>query len=79
MPLAEVTEALELAEVEVKDTHTIGGYVNAQLGRIARIGDTVSLDDHAVKVIEMSGRRITRVLIVPLPPEAPLQAAASGK
>src|SRR5205823_14407903 len=69
MPLAEVTEALELAEVEVKDTHTIGGYVNAQLGRIARIGDTVNLDDHAVKVIEMSGRRITRVLIVPLAPE----------
>ncbi|HKA56087.1 MAG TPA: hemolysin family protein [Candidatus Binatia bacterium] len=79
MSLAEVTEALELAEVEVKDTHTIGGYVNAQLGRIARIGDTVNLDDHAVKVIEMSGRRITRVLIVPLPPEEPLQAAASGK
>jgi CBS domain containing-hemolysin-like protein len=79
MLLAEVTEALGLAEVEVKDTHTIGGYVNAQLGRIARIGDTVNLDDHRVKVVEMSGRRITRVLIVPLPPETPLQAAASGK
>jgi CBS domain containing-hemolysin-like protein len=78
MLLAEVTEALGLAEVEVKDTHTIGGYVNAQLGRIARIGDTVNLDDHRVKVVEMSGRRITRVLIVPLPPETPLQAAASG-
>jgi CBS domain containing-hemolysin-like protein len=79
MPLAEVITALGLAQVEVKDTHTIGGYVNAQLGRIARIGDTVELDEHLVKVLEMNGRRITRVLIAPLAAEAPLQAAASGK
>jgi CBS domain containing-hemolysin-like protein len=78
MPLAEVIDALGLAQVEIKDTYTIGGYVNAQLGRIARIGDTVELDEHLVKVLEMSGRRITRVLIAPTP-EAPLQAAASGK
>ena len=79
-PLAEVTEALGLPQVEVKDAHTIGGYVNARLGRIARIGDTVLLDSHTVKVIEMSGRRITRVLITPQPPqEVQLRAAASGE
>ncbi|MBI3300537.1 MAG: HlyC/CorC family transporter [Deltaproteobacteria bacterium] len=78
-PLAEVTEALGLPQVEVKDTHTIGGYVNAQLGRIGRIGDTVPLDSHTVKVLEMSGRRITRVLIAPATPEVPLRVAASGK
>lgn len=77
-PLAQVTEALGLAQVEVKDAHTIGGYVNAQLGRIGRVGDTVPLDSHTVKVVEMSGRRITRVLITPPPAEAPLRAA-SGK
>ena len=79
MPLAEVTDALGLAQVEIKDTHTIGGYVNARLGRIARIGDTVELEEHRVKVLEMSGRRITRVLLTSPTPEAPLQAAASGK
>jgi putative hemolysin len=79
MPLSEVIEAFGLAQVEVKDTHTIGGYVNAQLGRIARIDDTVALDGHTLKVLEMSGRRITRVLITPPTPEVPLQAAASGK
>jgi CBS domain containing-hemolysin-like protein len=78
-PLTEVTEALGLAQVEVKDTHTIGGYVNAQLGRIGRIGDAVELDGHTVKVLEMSGRRITRVLITPSTTEVPLRAAASGK
>jgi CBS domain containing-hemolysin-like protein len=79
VPLAEVTEALGLPEIEVKDTHTIGGYVNAQLGRIGRTGDTVPLDSHTVKVLEISGRRITRVLIAPAAVEPPLQVAASGK
>jgi CBS domain containing-hemolysin-like protein len=78
-PLSEVTEALGLEEVEVKDTHTIGGYVNAQLGRIGRIGDTVELDGHIVKVLEMNGRRIMRVLIAPMPvEESPRQAAVSN-
>lgn len=81
MPLADATAALGLPQVEVKDTHTIGGYVHAQLGRIGRIGDTVLLDSHTVKIIEMSGRRITRVLVAPQPssqPEDPLPIAASG-
>lgn len=77
-PLSEVTDALGLEQVEVKDTHTIGGYVNAQLGRIGRLGDTVELDGHLVTVLEMNGRRIMRVLIAPLPLATPqLQTAAS--
>jgi CBS domain containing-hemolysin-like protein len=63
MPIDDVTSALGMPEVEVKDTHTIGGYVHAQLGRIGRIGDTVALDGQTVKILDMSGRRITRVLI----------------
>ena len=60
----------------MKDAHTIGGYVNAQLGRIGRIGDTVELDGRIVKVLDMSGRRIMRVLIAPLPIEEPQPQAA---
>jgi CBS domain containing-hemolysin-like protein len=78
-PLSEVTAALGLEQVEVKETHTIGGYVNSQLGRIGRIGDTVELDGHIVKVLEMSGRRIMRVLIAPLPvTESPSHAIVSN-
>jgi CBS domain containing-hemolysin-like protein len=77
-PLEDVTEALGLEHVEVKDTHTIGGYVNAQLGRIGRLGDSVELDGHLVTVLEMNGRRIMRVLIAPLPLTSPQpQTAAS--
>ncbi len=75
--LSEVTEALGLESVEVKDTYTIGGYVNTQLGRIGRIGDAVELNGHLVKVLEMNGRRIMRVLIAPLPEEdSQIQAVA---
>ncbi|MGE0823193.1 MAG: hemolysin family protein [Candidatus Binatia bacterium] len=84
MPLADVTYALGLPEVEIKDAHTIAGYVHAQLGRIGRIGDIVSLDTQTVKIIEMSGQRITRVLVAPALPALPmaeqqLQLAMSGK
>jgi CBS domain containing-hemolysin-like protein len=79
-PLSEVTEALGLEHIEIKDAHTIGGYVNAQLGRIGRIGDTVELDGCMVKVLEMNGRRIMRVLIAPpaLTSSAPQAAASDG-
>lgn len=70
MLIADVTHALGLPEVEMKDAHTIAGYIHARLGRIGHIGDTVALDSQTVKILEMNGRRITRVLITPqLPPE----------
>jgi CBS domain containing-hemolysin-like protein len=79
-PLSEVTETLGLEHLEIKDAHTIGGYVNAQLGRIGRIGDTVELDGCVVKVLEMSGRRIMRVLIAPstMASSVPQAAAPDG-
>jgi CBS domain containing-hemolysin-like protein len=81
MLIADVTHTLGLPEVAVKEAHTIAGYVHAQLGRIGHIGDTVTLDSQTVKILEMSGRRITRVLITPQPPpepeaEIPLVAAS---
>ena len=81
MLLADVTHTLGLQEVAVKEAHTIAGYIHARLGRIGHIGDTVTLDSQTVKILEMSGRRITRVLITPQPPpepeaEIPLVAAS---
>jgi CBS domain containing-hemolysin-like protein len=73
MLIADVTHALGLPEVEMKDAHTIAGYIHAQLGRIGHIGDTVALDSQTVKILEMNGRRITRVLITP---QLPLEQEA---
>ena len=52
-------------EVEAKNAHTLGGYVHTQLGRIAQVGDVVTLDSYEARVIEMEGRRITKLLVTP--------------
>jgi CBS domain containing-hemolysin-like protein len=52
-------------EVEVNGVHTLGGYVHTQLGRIARVGDVVALDSYEVRVMEMGGQRVTKLLVMP--------------
>lgn len=48
---------------------TIAGLILAELGRIPDPGDTVTIDDHTIEVIEMDGHRIVEVLIH-RPPDA---------
>jgi putative hemolysin len=51
-----------------KDYDTIGGYVFGELGRVPVEGDTVSIDDvRELRVHEVEERRVTRVLLLPLP------------
>jgi CBS domain containing-hemolysin-like protein len=45
------------------ESSTLGGFVIARLGRIARIGDLVQLDGYTAKVIEMKGRRVSKLLV----------------
>lgn len=46
---------------------TIGGFVMARLGRIARVGDVVPVDGGALWVERMDGRRVERVRFDPAP------------
>jgi CBS domain containing-hemolysin-like protein len=63
--LDEITERLGI-EVPEHESNTLGGYVIARLGRIARLGDVVRLDGYDVKVIEMKGRRVSKLLLTPV-------------
>lgn len=45
------------------ESSTLGGFVIARLGRIARLGDLVQLDGYSAKVIEMKGRRVSKLLV----------------
>jgi CBS domain containing-hemolysin-like protein len=47
------------------ESNTLGGLVIARLGRIAKLGDLVTLDGYKVKVIEMKGRRVSKLLLTP--------------
>jgi putative hemolysin len=44
------------------EVSTVGGYLGDRLGRIPRPGDRVPLEDYDLTVMEMNGRRVTRVL-----------------
>jgi putative hemolysin len=48
---------------------TVAGYVQASLGHIPQVGETVEFDGHRITVTETDGRRVARLLVVPRPPE----------
>jgi len=52
------------------DFHTLGGFIMARLHRIPRAGDKIMVGKHRFEVMEMDGRRVDRVLIVPPKPVA---------
>jgi putative hemolysin len=49
----------------VSASDTVAGFVIERLGRLARIGDVVQLDDISLQVTAMDRRRISEVLIIP--------------
>lgn len=42
---------------------TLAGVIMDELGRVATVGDTVTLADHVLEVVDMDGRRIDKVLV----------------
>jgi putative hemolysin len=54
------------------DWNTIGGFVFGELGRLARMGDRVSMVTGELEVVAMDGRRVAAVRVVaPKPPPSP--------
>lgn len=76
-----IEELEELLGVDLPDGQyeTVGGYIFDVLGRLARTGDTIVVDDHVLEVIEMDRYRIERVRVTPhREPVAPHDGAATG-
>jgi putative hemolysin len=46
---------------------TVAGFLIAQLGRVPRLGDVVMADEHRFEVIELDGRRVSRVKVTRAP------------
>lgn len=42
---------------------TVAGFVIAQLGRVPLLGDAVTVDGHRFEVVELDGRRVSRVRV----------------
>ena len=56
---------------------TVAGYVLAHLGRLPDVGDTVEVEDRTLAVVELDGRRISRILVGPPPEPADDEASTS--
>src|SRR5579863_6585215 len=66
--LDELKQLLGVAELtgEDPDFHTLGGYLMARLNRVPMVADRVAADGWRFEVVEMDGRRVDRVLVVPV-------------
>lgn len=64
VPLREANETLGLHLPE-GDYDTVAGFVFSRLNRIARVGDRVTVDGGAFRVLRMKGRRIEFLLFTP--------------
>ncbi|MCU1438685.1 MAG: HlyC/CorC family transporter [Naasia sp.] len=61
-------ELLEQAGIDVPEDgpyETIAGYLLSELGRLADVGDEVTLPDGVLRVVRMDGRRVDRIRYTP--------------
>ncbi|WP_263118422.1 hemolysin family protein [Cellulomonas sp. RIT-PI-Y] len=65
-----IEEFAELTGVALADGpyETVAGFLIARLGRLGQIGDSVPIDGHRLEIVQVDGRRITRIRVAP-PPE----------
>jgi CBS domain containing-hemolysin-like protein len=71
----DVADRLGIKLPETADVSTLGGFVTARVGRMPRPGDKVAVDGYDFTVVEIRGRRVTKVLAAP---RAPRATAARG-
>ncbi len=58
----DVSKRLGTSLEATPEVSTIAGFLTIRLGRIPRSGDKITLDTHELTVVEMKGRRVTKVL-----------------
>ncbi|MCZ2822401.1 hemolysin family protein [Modestobacter sp. VKM Ac-2977] len=57
---------------------TVAGYVLAELGRLPVLGDTVTVEERTLTVLELDGRRIARISVSAAPQQADADTEASA-
>ena len=57
---------------------TVAGYVLAELGRLPQVGDTVEVEGRTLTVVELDGRRISRILVSAPPEPTDDEASTAG-
>jgi putative hemolysin len=68
VPIDEVKDVIGLKHLpgeETGDFQTLGGFMMAQVNRVPRVGDHFIVEGYRFEVVDMDGRRVDRVLIIP--------------
>jgi putative hemolysin len=68
--LRDVTGLATLPQEEEADFHTLGGFMMSRINRVPMVGDKFMLEGWRFEVVDMDGRRVDRVLVVPPKPPA---------
>jgi putative hemolysin len=66
--IEEVKDAIGLAHLPDEDEgdfHTLGGFVMARVNRVPKVADNFMVEGYRFEVVDMDGRRVDRVLVVP--------------
>src|SRR5436190_16807668 len=65
--LDELKQVLGISVLPGEDPefHTLGGYLMARLNRVPKVADKVSAGGYLFEIVDMDGRRVDRVLIMP--------------
>ncbi|MBI2404049.1 MAG: HlyC/CorC family transporter [Gemmatimonadetes bacterium] len=69
MEIAQANERYKLG-LSVDQYQTVGGFVFGTLGRLPHPGDKVPLKTAMLEVVEMDGRRVKQLKLVPTPPRS---------
>ncbi len=64
-------------EIPETDAETVGGLVLDRLGRLAKPGDSVTIDGYRLIVLRADPTRIRKIRLEPLPPETAPSASTS--
>ncbi|MEZ0314289.1 MAG: hemolysin family protein, partial [Myxococcota bacterium] len=71
LPIDQLRHLLEMNEHLLDGEHnTVAGFMLTHLNRIAKVADHVEVEGYRFEVVDMDGRRIDKVLVVPPPPDA---------
>jgi putative hemolysin len=61
----DLTGLKQLPGDESGDFHTLGGFLMARINRVPTAGDRIMVDGFRFEVVDMDGRRVDRVLVIP--------------
>jgi CBS domain containing-hemolysin-like protein len=75
--IRDVNDTLDL-DIEDEDFDTLGGLLYHELGKVPNVGDEVRVDGAVVTVLTTTGRRVRKVRVMKVPPEAPVAPERSA-